>query len=266
MLPFLLIAISVTLGWTFGIVFFITKIFLLTAPYRPILVGFSLILSLLFILGVLGTNVSSSPIYIWLYRIGSVWMGAVTLAFVVTLIFFIGAVVSGHLLDSRGVTIGFFALVLLLNIWGIFASFSSVVVSSEVTLKNPGNWAGKKIVMVSDNHYGHIYGVSDARKLVTRINTLHPDIVLIPGDFFDGPKIDFRAITQEFKNIQAPHGVLFANGNHEEYRNTEGMLEALSAAHIQLLNNRMIEIDGVQFAGVSYHDTETASGLTRELD
>lgn len=122
-----------------------------------------------------------------------------------------------------------------------------MVVQSEVRIKNAGNWAGKKLVMVSDTHYGNIYGVSDARELVKKINTLHPDIVLIPGDFFDGPKIDFRAISDEFKKIEAPHGVLFANGNHEEYRNTTGMLEALSGAHIQILNNRMIEIDGIRF-------------------
>jgi predicted MPP superfamily phosphohydrolase len=52
--------------------------------------------------------------------------------------------------------------------------------------------------MIADTHYGNIYGARDARYLVKRINKLSPEIVLIPGDFFDGPFIDYSSVVSEF--------------------------------------------------------------------
>lgn len=120
--------------------------------------------------------------------------------------------------------------------------------------------------MVADTHYGNIYDEENAQKLVHQINSLSGEIVLIPGDFFDGPKIDFIKVANEFSNIQAPYGVIFSNGNHEEYRNTEGMLQALEKAHIQILNNKKITLNGLNFAGVTYTATETEHGLRTMLD
>lgn len=96
-----------------------------------------------------------------------------------------------------------------------------------------------------------------ARGLVEKINALNPKIVLISGDFFDGPAIDYASVAQQFTNITAPDGVLFVNGNHEEYQDTQAMLDALERAHIRVLNNEKEMIDGVTFAGVTYHTTET---------
>lgn len=81
--------------------------------------------------------------------------------------------------------------------------------------------------MVADTHYGNVYGARDAKNLVRRINKLSPEIVLIPGDFFDGPLIDYSSIVSEFGCINAPHGVLFANGNHEEYTHTKTILKSI---------------------------------------
>ncbi len=88
---------------------------------------------------------------------------------------------------------------------------------------------------------------------------------MIPGDFFDGPKIDFARITSIFRGIQARHGVIFSNGNHEEYRNTGAIIDSFETAGIQVLNGKKVEIEGITFAGVSYHSTETVEGLEREI-
>ncbi len=142
--------------------------------------------------------------------------------------------------------------------------------------------------MIADTHYGNVYGVHDAKNLIKRINKLSPEIVLIPGDFFDGPLIDYTAIVSEFGNIQAPHGILFANGNHEEYTHTKTILKSIKhpilrirklapnkklheslqecKQEITVINNEKIEIDGIVFSGVTYHDTETSDGLIRNLD
>lgn len=105
-------------------------------------------------------------------------------------------------------------------------------------------------------HYGSIYKQKHARRLVHEINTLDASIVLIPGDFFDGTQADFTSIASEFKTIQAPHGVVYSPGNHEEYKNTSDMMEALQQANIQVLDNKKITIEGIDFIGVDYHSTE----------
>lgn len=141
--------------------------------------------------------------------------------------------------------------------------------------------------MIGDTHYGNIYGIRTAKKLVERINKISPEIVLIPGDFFDGPPINYLNIVKQFSHINAPRGILFSNGNHEEYRNTPQILDAMShpiddivdisstsviqkilhSTHtIAVLNNDKVELDGMVFAGVTYHDTETALGLQKNLD
>lgn len=149
----------------------------------------------------------------------------------------------------------------------------------QVKLNKDHKWHGKKIVMIGDTHYGNIYGVKTARRLVKKINALSPEVVLIPGDFFDGPLIDYNSIVKEFGYINTPHGVLFANGNHEEYthtkeilktiknpvfgkrkpKSTEALTNTLSSCHqeITVINNEKIEIEGIIFAGVTYHETET---------
>ena len=64
----------------------------------------------------------------------------------------------------------------------------------------------------------------------------------------------------------APHGVIFANGNHEEYQHTDDILAAFSGAGITVLNNRKITLDGMNFIGVTYHASETIEGLQNTLD
>ena len=142
--------------------------------------------------------------------------------------------------------------------------------------------------MIGDTHYGNIYGVKTARRLVKKINSLSPEVVLIPGDFFDGPLIDYNSIVKEFGYINTPHGVLFANGNHEEYthtkeilktiknpvfgkrkaNSTEALTNTLANCHqeITVINNEKIEIEGITFAWVTYHETETVEWLTKQLN
>ncbi len=97
--------------------------------------------------------------------------------------------------------------------------------------------------MFSDTHYGYIHSTKSAERLVKLVNSLNPDIVLIPGDFFDGPKIDFGEITDILAKIRSKEGIYFANGNHEEYQNTEFMLQALENAGVHILNNRVATVD-----------------------
>jgi uncharacterized protein len=219
-----------------------------------------------FVIWILWVNIFPNEFFSSLYKYGSIWLGGVTIAWLIAIVMLIISAIFNITYNHIGYFICFIMLLLGLNIWSLYASFSPKVTEYLVDIKTPHTWNGKKIVMISDTHYGNIYTREDARKLVETINTLSGEIVIIPGDFFDGPRIDFRSIADEFKKIKAPHGVVFANGNHEEYRNTDDILSSLEKSGIKILNNKKIEIDGMGFAGVTYHTTESSSWLSGALD
>lgn len=117
--------------------------------------------------------------------------------------------------------------------------------------------------MIADTHYGYIHGELEAKMLTEKINEINPDFVLIAGDFFDGPKINFEKIAKIFDNIKAP--IFYANGNHEEYGNTDEILRAISSTKIQILNNAITDFKGLQIAGVTYHETKNEENFENIL-
>jgi predicted MPP superfamily phosphohydrolase len=84
---------------------------------------------------------------------------------------------------------------------------------------------------------------------------LQPDILFIPGDFFDGTKVDPDRLAAPFKQISPPLGMFFATGNHDEFGDTAHFLSALTRAGIRVLSNEKVIVDGLQIIGVPYHDT-----------
>lgn len=49
----------------------------------------------------------------------------------------------------------------------------------------PNEFYGLKIVHISDIHYGFFYGKEELKKLIEKINSLNPDIVVLTGDLID---------------------------------------------------------------------------------
>ena len=47
----------------------------------------------------------------------------------------------------------------------------------------PKSFDGKRIVFVSDIHHGASLSIERVKKLVQRINNLHPDIIILGGDY-----------------------------------------------------------------------------------
>ena len=74
-----------------------------------------------------------------------------------------------------------------------------------VDSKLPKNFYGLKIVQLSDIHYKVTTDKEDLEKLVSEINLLKPDIVILTGDLFDNnikySKKDFKDIKNILKDI-----------------------------------------------------------------
>lgn len=116
----------------------------------------------------------------------------------------------------------------------------------------PGWWKGKTAVLASDLHLGQILNKGFAKRIVGLINRLNPEIVFIPGDFYDGVHTDFQGLADIFKKIKAPLGIYFCSGNHELFAGYQKCESALNNAGIKILENQKVEIEGLQIAGVAY--------------
>jgi predicted MPP superfamily phosphohydrolase len=119
----------------------------------------------------------------------------------------------------------------------------------------PEKWKGKTAVWVSDTHLGQVRGYGFAQHLAAKIESLHPDIVFIGGDLYDGVAVDLDKTIEPFSKISTPYGTYFITGNHEEFSDSTPYLQAVRRAGIKVLYNEKVELDGLQIIGVDYRDS-----------
>lgn len=83
------------------------------------------------------------------------------------------------------------------------------------------NWDfGLRIAMLSDFHFSEPWiGLRALETIVEKTNALEPDIILLVGDFEDGPRfsqpVPPRAWAQGLAHLRAPLGVHAVLGNHD---------------------------------------------------
>ena len=159
------------------------------------------------------------------------------------------------------------AAALLAAIYGILNARWIRVRRIPITLPGiPGNWRGRKAVLMSDLHLGNINRAAFSRRMVALAARLEPDIVFIPGDLFDGTRADLDKLVAPFRQLTAPFGLFFSTGNHEEFAGTEHYLDAIRHAGIRVLNNERVTVDGLHIAGIPFGDSTSPIKLKATLD
>lgn len=114
--------------------------------------------------------------------------------------------------------IGAALIALALMWWGTLINRFNIRVS-EVEIKSaqlPPAFDGFRIVQVSDLHVG-TYGTDTAfmAKVVERINSLKPDMVVFTGDIVNRHTSELRPFVNTFARLKAPYGVYSILGNHD---------------------------------------------------
>lgn len=198
----------------------------------------------------------------------AVYFGAVTwLGLLITLLVAIAAswAVMGLLkafgttAPRAGIAVGALLLTIGYVAFGMWNAFHPQVRRIEIALPGlPEVWEGREVVQLSDVHLGHIYRRGYADALVARVNELEPELVVITGDLYDGMGGEFDAFTDLLNSIDAERGVLFAYGNHEGYRGIERAREALAQTTLRVLEDEVVDLDGLLVAGISYPGLDEA--------
>ncbi len=152
--------------------------------------------------------------------------------------------IIGRLLLSAGI---------LVSIFGIWHSYQIKVRHYKIKINDlPDFWKGRKIAMFADAHLGNFRDAKFIKSVIELVNKQQPDLVLIPGDYFDGTPADLEALAEPLTKLVPSQGVFFCDGNHEEFHHNVPFVHALKKAGVNVLANEFVEIHGLQIIGVEY--------------
>lgn len=136
--------------------------------------------------------------------------------------------------------------------YGTFFGWKKHIVNKvEITSKRlPGEFDNLRIVHISDLHASTWSSSHRAlRKIVEKINSLNPDIIMFTGDLVTHKASEMKGLTEIISQIKAKYGVYSVLGNHDyspyypwknvmdKKRNFEELLKLQKDMGWKLLNN-----------------------------
>lgn len=129
------------------------------------------------------------------------------------------------------------------------------------------------IIQLSDVHIGGLIDQEFIRNLVTKVNSLKPDLVVITGDLVDTNLKYANSSLDELKNLRSKYGTFFIVGNHEYFHNIDAILQKIKSLNIKVLENESVYIGeenkGFNLAGVydvfGYRYEEYIPDITKAL-
>ena len=138
-------------------------------------------------------------------------------------------------------------ILLILFIWGFCIEPNLLIVKRyKADFLN-----GKKIVFVSDFHIGK-FDSFRLRKIVEKINSLNPDIIISGGDYIKGHSgkhsMPIEKIAEELKKIKSP--IITVLGNHDISFDKYSVKNTLENAGIIVLDNSCTKIEDITVAGI----------------
>ncbi|HEX9503702.1 MAG TPA: metallophosphoesterase [Patescibacteria group bacterium] len=194
------------------------------------------------------------------------WLGFLLYLFLVSIILGLLSIFRIHVLVFDEILFG---LAILIAIYGFVHEKKIYMVTTKIELPNlPEFWKDKKIIFVSDLHLGHIHGRKFAQKVADKIHGLNPDLLLIGGDLYDGVVVDKQRIIEPLKKLNPSLGIYFVTGNHDGFttEDTDQDVLTISQSGIKVLQNEIININGLQIIGVNYRDTANRQNFTEILN
>lgn len=228
-----------------------------------------------------------SDVFVW---IGSFWLGAILyLLFMVVFFDIIRTINASTPIYPSFATFNYkltkqivFAFTILLVggilAYGYFNAKNVRIHKLELNIsKNCGDLKELNIAMISDMHLGTIISNSRLEDIVSKTNSLNPDIILLAGDIVDedlGPVIK-NNLGEMLKNFKSKYGTYGITGNHEYIGGVEEACNYLNEHNITMLRDTAVKIDNAFYVigredrditRLSGKKRKTLNDLVKELD
>ncbi len=139
----------------------------------------------------------------------------------------------------------------------------------------PPAFDGTTIAFLADIHHGPQFSRARVTHAVNRTNQLHPDIILLGGDYVFGDPSYIEPCFDELAALDAPLGIYGVLGNHDHWQGAVLTSESMIGAGIEWINNRAqwvehsgqrIRIGGVGDLWEGSQDTAATVNDARDQD
>jgi predicted MPP superfamily phosphohydrolase len=126
------------------------------------------------------------------------------------------------------------------------------IVRQEIALPRwPDRLDGFTIALLSDFHYDPYFSVHPLRAAIGMVNNLHPELIVLTGDFVSAPMIGTdpngawvaEPCSLLLRQMRAPYGLWAVMGNHDVATDAARVTRALRAQGIQVLINQSTPIE-----------------------
>ncbi|MBK9294222.1 MAG: metallophosphoesterase [Oligoflexia bacterium] len=154
------------------------------------------------------------------------------------LLLFIPLLKSKAILVSQTVTV----IAVLFNLWGVKTAIDGPIVRFVKVATKRSEISGFKIAQISDLHVGPLIKKNYVENVVSKINKLNADIVVMTGDMGDGDATDFSEDLEPFKNLKSKYGLFYVPGNHEYYWKADEWVSLIEAKGVKALLNDGVKI------------------------
>jgi uncharacterized protein len=161
-------------------------------------------------------------------------------------------------------------LILIIGILVIFFGAYSLIEpylieTKEITIESdqiPAEFDGKRIVFLTDIHYGPFFSKDRLNKLVNQTNELKPDMILLGGDYVTNDPSVVDTVFSSLSNLNAPLGVYGVLGNNDPENKS---IQAMQNAGITYIGNKAVWIgtntSRIRVGGVGDMDTDVPNQL-----
>jgi hypothetical protein len=110
----------------------------------------------------------------------------------------------------------------------------------KITLNAKNLQKDLRIVQLSDIHMGLVHSRRFLTRLINKVNSLDPDIILITGDLIDGPFKSPESMYTPLTKLNT--SAYFSTGNHEYMVGIDYALDIICKMGIKILRNESIEL------------------------
>ena len=196
----------------------------------------------------------------WLYFLLSLPIGVLFLLFCTALIYDISRLVlqKAPLSNARRnffkKSLDISSLVAASSITSLAILEARDVVIEKVDIKLKKLKRPYTLVQLSDVHIGGLIDGAFIKKIVSRVNAINPDLIVLTGDIIDMDVKKIAPALGELKKLNAKYGTFFIVGNHEYFNNIEEIIKEIKSLGIRVLENENVYVGepnmGFNLAGV----------------